>query len=88
MWMTYSVLSCKLARRFSTFSSFVLSGKNGKSLLSSCIFSGYWTSTSRKYLSSLSSLSSIYLIYLLEAFAPYKWFISQYWRYDDPLFLS
>ena len=102
--MTYSVLSCKLVTSFSTFSIFILSGKNGKSLSSSCSFSGYWTSTSRKYPSSFSSLyyfmksplnlevSSIHLILFTESFCdivqPYKLFKSQYLRYDDPLFLS
>ena len=31
MWITYSVFLCKLATRFSIFSVFILSGKNGKS---------------------------------------------------------
>ena len=56
MCITYSVLLCKLATSFSTFSIFILSGKNGKSLWSSCNFSRYWTSTSEKYPSSLLSL--------------------------------
>ena len=54
--MTYSVLSCKLATSFLTFSSFTLSGKNGKSLSSSSNFSEYSTSTLRKYPLLLSSL--------------------------------
>ena len=32
MYITYSDLSCKLATNFSTFSIFILSGKNGNSL--------------------------------------------------------
>ena len=55
-WITYSVLSCKLATSISTFSILILSGKNGKSLWRLRNFSGYWTSTSRKYPLSLSSL--------------------------------
>ena len=45
MCITHSVLSCKLATSFSTFSIFILSGKNDKSLWRFCKFSGYWTST-------------------------------------------
>ena len=56
MWMTYSVSSRKLVTSFSTFSILILSGKNGKSLWSSCNVSKHWTSTSRKYPSSLSLL--------------------------------
>ena len=48
MWTTYSLLSCKLVTSFSTFSIFILFGKNGKSLWSSSYFLGYWTSASRK----------------------------------------
>ena len=48
MCIPYSVLSFKLATSFSAFSIFTLSGKNGKSWWSSCNFSAYWTSTSRK----------------------------------------
>ena len=46
MCITYPVLSCKLATSFSTFSIYLLSGKNGKSLWSSCNFP--WVSTSKK----------------------------------------
>ena len=60
MCITYSFWSCKLATSFSTFSKLVLSGKSGKSLWSLCKFSRYWTSTSRKYPSSLSSLYFFY----------------------------
>ena len=45
--------SCKWATSFSTLSFFSPSGKTGKSLWRSCNFSEYWTSISRKYLSSL-----------------------------------
>ena len=38
MCIAYSVLSCKLATRFSTFSILILSGKNGKSSRSCLIF--------------------------------------------------
>ena len=54
--ITYSVLSCKLASNFFTFSIFILSGKNGRSIWSSCNFSVYCTSTSRINPTSLSSL--------------------------------
>ena len=40
MCITYSVLSYKIASDFLTFSSFILSGKNGKLLWSSCNFPG------------------------------------------------
>ena len=60
MWITYSILSCKLVTSFSTFSIFILSNKNGKSLQSSCTFPGYWALTSRKYPSSLSSFSFLW----------------------------
>ena len=50
MCTTYSVLSCKLVTSFWTFSIFILTGKNGKSLWRLCTFSGYSTLTSRKYL--------------------------------------
>ena len=56
MCIKYSALSCKLATSFLTFSIFVLSGKKSKSLWRLCKFSGYWTSTKRKYSSSLSLL--------------------------------
>ena len=56
MCVMYSVLSSKLATSFFTFSIFVLSSKNGKSLWSSCNFLTYWTSTSRKHPSLLSLL--------------------------------
>ena len=56
MCITYSVLSCKLARSFSTFTTVILSGENGNSLWSLYTFSRYRTSISRKYLSSLCSL--------------------------------
>ena len=54
-WKTYSVFLCKLGTSFLNFSIFILWSKNGKSLWRSCNFSKYWTSTSRKYPSSLSS---------------------------------
>ena len=57
MWITYSVLLCKLVTCFSTFSIFILSGKYAKSLWSSCNFSSYWTSTLTKYPSTHSSIS-------------------------------
>ena len=49
MWITFLVLSFKLEISFSTFSIFILSGKNGKLLWSSWNFSRYWTSALRKY---------------------------------------
>ena len=55
MSIIYLVLSCNLATSFSTFSIFILSGKNGKSWWSSCKFSRYWKSASLKYPLSLSS---------------------------------
>ena len=55
MSIKYLVLSCNLATNFSTFSIFILSGKNGKSWWSSCKFSRYWKSASLKYPLSLSS---------------------------------
>ena len=55
MWITNSVLSCKLVTSFLTVPIFIISGKNVKLLWSSYNFSGYRTSTSRKYLLSLSS---------------------------------
>ena len=39
MCITCLILSCKLATRLSTFSVFIFSGKNGKSLWRSCNFS-------------------------------------------------
>ena len=81
MCVTYSVSWCKLATRFSTFSIFILSDRNGKSLWILYNFSIYETSASTKYPSSLSSskffmksswnweASSIHSNYLLEAFA-------------------
>ena len=56
IWITYSILSCKLGTSFLTFSILIFSGKNGKSLRSWCNVSLYWTSTSRKYPLSLSLL--------------------------------
>ena len=56
MCITYSVWSSKSATNFSFFSIFRLWGKNGKSLWSLRNFSRYFTSTWRKYPSSLSSL--------------------------------
>ena len=53
MWITYSVLSCKLVTSFLIFSIFILSGKNGKWLWSSSNFPGYWISNLKKYLFSL-----------------------------------
>ena len=47
--ITYSVLSCKLGVSYSTVTVVILSVKNGKSLWSSCIFSVYLTSISKKY---------------------------------------
>ena len=100
---TYSALLCKLLTSFLPFSILILSGKNGKSVWSWCNFSGYWTSTSRKYPSSLSSLyfsmksllnwnvSSIYSKLFNRSFCniarPYKLTTSQYLRYDGSLFL-
>ena len=55
MWITNSVLSFTLTS-FLLFSIFILSGKIGKSLRSSCNFLRYWPSTPRKNPSSLSSL--------------------------------
>ena len=96
MYITYSFLSCKLATSFSTFSVSSFSGKNDKSLWSSCNFLRHWTSTSRKYLSSLSSLyffikasinweisfihSKLFTGNFSEAFT------SQYWIYGDSFF--
>ena len=48
MWITYSVLSCKLVINFSNFLNFILSGKSGKPLWSSGNFLRHWTSTLRK----------------------------------------
>ena len=53
MWITYFPLSSILQISFSTFSTFFLSGRNGKSLWKLNKFFGYWTSTSRKYPRSL-----------------------------------
>ena len=53
---SYSVLSHKLATSFSTFSIFFLSSKYGNPLWRLCKFLGHWTTTSRKYPSSLSLL--------------------------------
>ena len=102
MWMTYLVLSCKLVTSFPTFSIFILSGKSDKSFRSLCKFLEYWTSTSRKYPSSLSSLyfyrkfslnwevSSIHSNLFTGSFCniaqPYKLFKCQYLSYDDSLF--
>ena len=102
--LTYSVLSCKLVTSFSTFSIFILSSKNDKSLWSSCNFSEYWTSTSTKYPSTLYSLqflmkssfkwevTSIHSNLVSRSFydiaQPYKLYVSQYLRDDDSLFLS
>ena len=74
-----SVLSCKLAARFSNFPILILSGKNGKSLWSSCNFSRYWTPTSRTYHSSLSSWWFFYEIFikLRSIFDPLK---GIYWK--------
>ena len=101
MWITYSVLVCKLATRILTFSIFILSGKNCKSLLSSCNFSVYWTLTLRKYhflhysfykifnkLRSIFNLLKIVYWKLLQHCQPYTLFTFQYWRYDNFLFLS
>ena len=56
MCIAYSFLSCKLPTSFSVFLTLILLGKNDKSLWSSCSFSGYWRSTSKKYLTSQSSV--------------------------------
>ena len=93
MCITYSVLLCKFATGFSTFSIFILSDKNGQSLWSSCKFFGYWTSTSRKYPPSLSLLqffkksslnwgdSSIYS----KLFTRYFWDITQSYKLSEYL---
>ena len=104
MWMIYSFSSCKLVTSFPTFSILILSGKNGKSFRSLRKFLEYWTSTSRKYPSSLSSLyfyikSSLnWEVSLIHSFLftgsfcsisqPYKFFKCQYLSYDDSLFQS
>ena len=96
--------SCKLTIIFTTSSIFTLSGKNGKSLWGSSNFSKYWSSTSWKYASSLSWLQffikslqnwDVFLTYLISAKGhfwdiayPHKLFKSQYFMYDDFLFLS
>ena len=54
--ITYSVLSCKSATSFLTFSVFILSGKSGKLFWTSYKFSGYWIKNLRKYPSLLFSL--------------------------------
>ena len=56
MWITYSVLSCKLAKSFWTVSIFSYFGKNVRSLWNSCNLSIYPALTSEKYSSLLSSL--------------------------------
>ena len=53
MCMTYFSLSSILQTSFSTFSSFLLSGKNGSSLCDPYNVFGYFISTSKKYPSSL-----------------------------------
>ena len=55
-WIAYIDFLYKVVTSFSIFSSFPLSGKNGKSLWISCNFSEYWPSISRKYPSLLSLL--------------------------------
>ena len=56
MCIKHSILSCKLAKSYSAFITFILPGNFGKSLRSSCNILGYWISSSRKYSSSFSSL--------------------------------
>ena len=98
MWITYSVLSCKLARSSPTFSLVIFSGKKGKLLWRLCKSSGYWISTSRKYPSSLSSvqlfiklssnseISSNYLISFTDNFFWRTNYLQRYLRYDSSLF--
>ena len=97
MWITYSFLSYQLAPSFSTFFIFFLSDKNGESLWISCNFPGYWTSTSRRYSSSLSSLqffsksslnwevsfiySNLFTGTFYDIAHPYKLFTFQYVRW-------
>ena len=49
MSIIYHFLISQVRYKLFDFINFVYSGKNGISFWSSCKFSGYWTSTSRKY---------------------------------------
>ena len=102
MCITYSVLSCKLAISFSTFTVSILLGQKGISLRRSCSSSRYSTSSSRKYTSLLSSFQfpfkSLLKWDVISAYLeppkgnfwdishPYKLFTFQYERYVDSSF--
>ena len=91
-------------KNFSTYPLFIVSGKKDKSLWRSCNFSGYWTSTSRRYPSSLFSLRFSINIFLnwyvfsvhwkvptgnfCNIANPHKLFTFQYLIHDSYLFLS
>ena len=69
MWITFSVNHVNhvnVITSFSTFPISILSGKNGKSLWSSCNFLRYWTSTSRKNPYSLSSFNFLWNLHWIE----------------------
>ena len=61
MWTTYPVLSKKLHVSFVCLLILNFSGKNGKSLCSSCNFFEYSTSTSSIYLFSEESSSYFFI---------------------------
>ena len=99
IWITY-LLSCNLVVSFPTFSITILSCGAGKWLWRSCLFSGYWTSILKQYLSWLfllklfinwhvfSTYFRIFMSNFRDIAHQYKLFPWQYLWYNNSLLLS
>ena len=104
LWIKYYFSSCKLASSFSTFSIFILSGINSKLLWSSYNFRIWNINFKKisfitvfiivfheifiKLRCIFDALNTILQVIFVKIVHPYRLLTSQYFKYDDSLFLS